>query len=104
MAEIVGSRWSIPQILTALPGLRRLDDGTDLLACRVAGFSPPRAAYIYLYGDDPNVIRFDLEDESADTSEWDNAIRRGQTVSLSELRKAVLSWVNAVPYPSPTVS
>jgi hypothetical protein len=79
--------------MAALPDVRRIDDEADLLAFRVAGASPTRAAYIYLYGDDPNVISFDLEDESVNTGEWDHAVRRAQTRSLAELREVVLDWL-----------
>lgn len=50
MADGLHSNWTVPQVLTALPELRREDDGSDLLAFRVIGASPNRAAYVYLYG------------------------------------------------------
>jgi hypothetical protein len=50
MADALHSNWTVAQVLAALQGLRRIDDGFDLLAFRVAGASPTRAVYVYLYG------------------------------------------------------
>lgn len=93
MADPLHSAWTIEQVLAALSGLSRVDDGADLLACRVAGASPTRAAYIYLYGGTPNRISFDLEDAVADTGAWDHAVRRGQAGTLAELRAVVSEWL-----------
>jgi hypothetical protein len=63
----------------------------------LAGASPTRAAYVYLYGGDPGLISFDLEGAAADAGEWDYAARRGQAWSLAELREAVLGWLGGGP-------
>lgn len=97
MDKALYSIWTVPQVLAALPRLRRLDDGSDLLAVRVAGASPTRTAYIYLYGGDPDVISFDLEDETAESGEWDQAVRRGEARSLAELRAQVFGWLEIEP-------
>jgi len=93
MNDPLNSNWTVPQVLAVLTELRRLDDGSDLLAFRVAGAHPTRTAYVGLYGADPNVISFDLEDEARDTGEWDHAVRRGQTNSLDELREVLTNWL-----------
>jgi hypothetical protein len=80
-------------VLAGLPGVRRMDDGSDLLAFRAAGATPSRAVYVYLYGADANVIWFDLEDEAAGSREWDHAVERGQARTLAELRHKVLGWL-----------
>jgi hypothetical protein len=94
MPDALHSNWTIPQILVALPGLLRVDDGSDLLACRVTSANPTRTAYVYLYGNDQDLISFDLEDEAAETGKWDHAVRCGQTGSLAELREVVLGWLS----------
>ncbi len=94
MADSLDTNWALDEVLAAISGVRRVDDGVDLLAFRVAGASPTRTAYVYLYGSDPDTISFDLEDEAADTGEWDHAVRRGETRSLAELRDVVLDWLN----------
>jgi hypothetical protein len=93
MADALHSNWTVPQVLAALPGLRRLDDGSDLLAFRVAGASPSRTVYVYLYGGTPDLVSFDLEDEAVETGEWHHAVRRGRTDSLAELREVVSGWL-----------
>jgi hypothetical protein len=82
-------------VLAALPGLRRVDDGSDLLAFRLAGTSPTRSVYVYLYGGAPDLISFDLEDEAVESGTWDHAVVRGQTHSLAELRRAVVQWLGS---------
>jgi hypothetical protein len=91
------SNWTVPEVLAALPGLRRVDDGTDLLAFRVAGASPTRTAYVYLYGGSRDLISFDLEDGVIQTGGWDHAVRRGQTSSLAELREVVSGFLDGQP-------
>jgi hypothetical protein len=93
MADPLDSNWTVPQVLAALPGLRRVDDGDDLLAFRVAGACLTRTAYVYLYGGTPELISFDLEDEAVETGEWDHAVQRGQTRSLAELRAVVSEFL-----------
>ena len=94
MDDSLRSNWEIPQIVSALPGLRRVDEGGDLMACRIAGKHHTRTAYVYLYGGTPDLISFDLEDESVETDEWDRAIKRGEVTSLPELRDIVSEWLN----------
>jgi hypothetical protein len=97
MAAALHSNWTVPRVLAALPGVRRLDDGADLLAFRVAGASQTRTAYVYLYGGDPDLISFDLEDQAVESDAWDHAVRRGQTRSLADLTNAVLGWLGEHP-------
>jgi hypothetical protein len=95
MRDNLHSSWTIQEILAALPEFRRIDDGGDLLAFRLAGAIPHRSVYVYLYGDDPRLIHFDLEDESVETGEWDHAINRGSVRSLEDLRPQVRVWLMA---------
>jgi hypothetical protein len=87
------SDWTVEGLLAELPGFRRADDGSDLLAFRLVGNTPARSAYVYLYGGDPGLIHFDLEDESAETGRWDHAVRRGSARSLEELRGVIGPWL-----------
>jgi hypothetical protein len=93
MRDNLHSNWSLATLLAALPEFRRTDDGIDLLAFRLAGAIPQHSVYVYLYGGDPDLIHFDLEDESANTDEWDHAVRRGSARSIAELRAVVLAWL-----------
>src|SRR4051794_33659701 len=87
------SIWSAPELLEALPGYSRCDDGTDLLAFRLAGTVPQRFVYVYLYGDAPDLINYDLEDRSAATVEWDYTVQRGSARTANELRVVVRCWL-----------
>lgn len=69
MQSTLHSNWSVTNLLAELRDFRRIDDGTDLLAFRLVDALPMRSVYIYLYGEDPDLIHFDLEDESADADE-----------------------------------
>jgi hypothetical protein len=93
MDDALHSNWTVSQVLAALRGVRRVDGGSDLLAFRVAGASPTRTAYVYLFGSDPGLISFDLEDQAAEIGEWDKAVQRGQTRSLAELAEVVSGWL-----------
>ena len=93
MPNNLHSNWSVPELLAGLRHFRRADDGSDLLAFRVVGDFPHRAVFVYLYGKDPDLIHFDLEDESRETRNWDHAVRRGSVRSLEELRSVVASWL-----------
>lgn len=93
MSDRLRSNWSVPRLLAALPHLKRLDDGTDLLACRLSGTVLNRSLYLYLYGDDPGLIHFDLEDASADRAEWDGAVERGGVRTLAELQTIASHWL-----------
>jgi hypothetical protein len=92
MGDMLRSNWSITVLLTALHEFRRSDDGVDLLAFRLEGAIPGHSAYIYLYGDDPNLIHFDLED-AATTDQWDHAVRRGDVRSIEELQGVIRGWL-----------
>jgi hypothetical protein len=93
MRDNLRSNWSVPQLLAGLRDFHRTDHGGDLLAFRLAGAAPQRSVYVYLYGEDPDLIHFDLEDESAETGEWDHAVRRGSARSAEELRAIVCAWL-----------
>jgi len=93
MQDNLRSNWSVSALLAGLREFRRSDDGSDLLAFRVFGSIPHRFVFVYLYGNDPDLIHFDLEDESAKTAEWDYAVVRGSVRSLDELQDVVHSWL-----------
>ncbi len=93
MSDNLRSNWSTEGLLARLPGLRRVDDGGDLLAFRVAGTSPARAAYVYLYGEDPDLIHYDLEDEAIEGGQWDGAVECGSARSVEELRSVLWRWL-----------
>ena len=95
MRDNLHSNWTIQEILAILPEFRWIDDGGDLLAFRLAGVVPHRSVYVYLYGEDPRLISFDLEDESVETGEWDHAVKRGSVRSLKDLRTQVRAWLTA---------
>lgn len=60
-------------LLLQLSVYRHQDVG-ELLERRFAGCHPTRTAYVYLYGEDPHLIYYDLEDVAAQTNEWDHAV------------------------------
>ena len=93
MRDNLYSNWSVSGLLAQLSDFRRADNGNDLLAFRLVGTLPYRSVYVYLYGEDPDLIRFDLEDESAPTGEWDHAVHRGSVRSVEELQSVVCSWL-----------
>jgi hypothetical protein len=84
----------VSKLLAELRGFRRVDDGSDLLAFRLVGVFPQRSVYVYLYGENPDLIHYDLDDASAETGQWDHAVRRGSARSVEELREVVGSWLN----------
>lgn len=92
MEDHLSSNWSALGLLAALIEFRRIDDGSDLLAFRLAGEIPQRSVYVYLYGEDPAAIHFDLEDES-EIGEWDQAVKRGAVRSVAELRTVLHGWL-----------
>ncbi len=92
MSDMLHSNWSVSTLLTALNEFRRIDEGADLLAFRLVGTIPGHAAYVYLYGEDPDMIYFDLEDD-ASTDEWDYAVRRGDVRSIEELVVVIRGWL-----------
>jgi hypothetical protein len=87
------SNWSVSELLAELRDFRRVDDGSDLLAFRLIGSYPQRSVYVYLFGENPDLIHFDLEDEFAQTGQWDHAVRRGWAGSVVELQEVVGSWL-----------
>ena len=94
MSDKLRTNWTIEPLVAALRDFRRTDDGTDLLAFRVADRVPRRSVYVYLYGDDPDRINFDLEDLGVETREWDHAVQRGSARSIEELRSVVARWIS----------
>jgi hypothetical protein len=87
------SNWSVSELLAQFSEFRRTDDGNDILAFRLAGNLPQRSVYVYLYGEDPDLIHFDLEDELAETDEWDHTVHSGSVRSPEELRGVVFAWL-----------
>jgi hypothetical protein len=89
------SQWSVPGLLAKLPGYRRVDRGGESLAFRVAGDLPARSVYVYLYGDDPAAIHFDLEDATELRPGWDQPPERGSVRSPGDLALVVRWWLEA---------
>jgi hypothetical protein len=89
------SNWTVHGLLDKLPGYRRVDRGGELLAFRVAGDSPTRTVYIYLYGDDPSAIHFDLEDSTPARSGYDQPPEHGSVWSAGDLALVVRWWLAA---------
>jgi hypothetical protein len=89
------SRWSVHGLLTTLNGYRRVDRGSEALAFRVVGDSPARSVYVYLYGDDPAAIHFDLEDSTELRPGWDQPPERGSVWSAGDLALVVRWWLAA---------
>ncbi len=94
MRDILQTNWSVEPLLETLRDFRRIDDGSDLLAFHVVGVAPQRAVFVYLYGEDPDLIHYDLEDEAVDTGEWDHAVERGSVCCSDELRAVVVRWLS----------
>lgn len=88
------SSWAIDKILHLFSGYQRVDDGTDTLAARVVSNSSNRRMYFYLYGEDPALIHFDLEDPDADTHEWDGAVGRGTVKNPANLLTVARTWLD----------
>jgi len=89
------TNWSVENLVSRLPEFRRFDDGRDLLVFYLVGKKPHRFVYIYLYGDDPDAVYYDLEDDSIETESWDNAVERGEVRSLAELRRLCERWLGS---------
>ncbi len=87
------SNWTVHGLLAELPGFRRVDHGTELLAFRLAGDSPGRTVYVYLYGEDPAAINFDLEDSGDCPPGWDQSPERGSVRSAGDLSLVVRWWL-----------
>lgn len=87
------SLYSVHGLLAKLPGYRRVDRGGEVLAFRVAGDSPARSVYIYLYGDDPAAIHFDLEDSTELRPGWNQPPERGSVWSAGDLALVVRWWL-----------
>lgn len=86
--------WSVDQLLAALPGFQRVDDGADLLAFILRGRVPGHAAYIYLFGQGRRTISYDQEDWARDTGEWDHAVERGRVTAIEELAQVCRRWLD----------
>src|SRR6266851_3437008 len=93
MADKLRSNWKLDDLLQHLSAYRYYDVG-GLLECRLGGINPTRTAYVYLYGEDPNLIHYDLEDESAQTDEWDHAVERGSVSSIDDLKAVLRRWLD----------
>jgi hypothetical protein len=50
--------------------------------------------YIYLYGGQPDLIHFDLEDPTSNGNEWDAAIGRGSTRTTERLLEVAHMWLD----------
>jgi hypothetical protein len=87
------SNWSVQGLLAGLAGYRRVDRGGELLAFRVAGGSASRSVYVYLYGEDPAAIHFDLEDATPIRPGWDQPPERGSVRSAGDLALVVRWWL-----------
>lgn len=87
------SQWSVPGLLAKLSGFRRVDRGDEMLAFRVVGDVPDRSVYIYLYGDDPAAIHFDLEESTELRPGWDQPPEHGSVWSAGDLALVVRWWL-----------
>lgn len=92
MTDKLRSNWEINDLLQHLPEYRHQDVG-GLLEYRLAGSHPTRTAYVYLYGENPNLIHYDLEDPTVDTGEWDHAVERGSVSSVEDLKSVLSRWL-----------
>lgn len=93
-ADFLRSNWNIDELLGELEEYERVDDEVDLLAFRIASASSARTMYIYLYGNDPGLIRFDLEDPTAKGAEWDAAVGRGSARTTERLLAIARAWLD----------
>ena len=87
------SKWSVPGLLARLSGYRRVDQGREALAFRVVGDSPMRSVYVYLYGDDPDAIHFDLEDTTEQLPGLEQPPEHGSVWSDGDLALVVRWWL-----------
>ena len=92
-APVWHSNWSVHGLLDKLHGYRRIDRGGELLAFRLAGNSPSRSVYVYLYGEDPGAIHFDLEDSSPVRPDWEQPPEHGSVWSAGDLELVVRWWL-----------
>jgi len=86
------SNWCIDELITALTGFSRTDDGTDLFAFRLASPNSDRSIYIHLYGR-RDLISFDLEDPTAGSDVWDYAVTRGAVSDVPHLVSMATAWL-----------
>jgi hypothetical protein len=93
-ADTLQSDWDVRELLAELAQYTRADDGSDLLAFRIKGSSSARTMYIYLYGGQPDLIHFDLEDPTSNGNEWDAAIGRGSTRTTERLLEVAHMWLD----------
>lgn len=87
------SNWTVAGLVAKLPEFRRVDQGAELLAFRLAGDAPGRTVHIQLYGEDPAAIHFDLEDLNAVYPEWDRTPEQGRVTSIGDLALVLRWWL-----------
>jgi len=87
------SNWSVAGLLLKLPRFRRVDKGGELLAFRLAGNTPGRTVYVYLYGEDPSAIHFDLEQETPPNQAFDLEPEHGSAWSVGDLALILRWWL-----------
>ena len=101
MRLTVSTKWTIDSILKALNAdgciYKRVDEGADMLACRLVGVAGHHYVYINLYSSKTQ-ITYDLEDDRASGVDWDHAIERGKVSGIDELRRLCDAWLNGKDY------
>jgi hypothetical protein len=88
------SNWDVRDLLSELAQYRRIDDGADPMAFRIRSSSSARTMYVYLYGGQPDLIHFDLEDPSSPSVEWDAAVGRGSAKTKGRLLEVARTWLD----------
>ena len=87
------SNWTVSGLLSKLPRFRRVDLGAEHLAFRLAGNTPGRTAYVYLYGEDPADIHFDLEEDAAPAQSVEIDPEHGSVRSDGDLALVLRWWL-----------
>ncbi|MBL8740106.1 MAG: hypothetical protein JNK04_03395 [Myxococcales bacterium] len=87
------SSWHVDQLLAALSQFDRIDDAADDLAFRIGAPSAQRTMYVHLYGGDPWLIHFDLEDPTQAPTSWDHRISSGAVEDVESLRTMAEAWL-----------
>jgi hypothetical protein len=94
LADALRSNWEAQDLLSELARYPRADDGTDRMAFRIKSTSSARTMYVYLYGGQPDLIHFDLEDPTSDAVEWDAAVGRGSAGTKERLLEVAHLWLD----------